>query len=135
MKLIKRGYNLEDIDFKGITFHIYDVGGDIHVRNVWQYFSKKLAGIVYVFDSTDKTRLHEALNNLNQILQSKHTKNIPLLFFWNKQDVPGAFPVKDLLSAMSSFRFKDHPLYIQACSTVTGDGLFEGFNWLSKILE
>ena len=48
------------------------------------------AGVIFVVDSADKERLHEAKEELYNIIKSHEiSPNVPVLVFANKQDLPG----------------------------------------------
>ena len=57
-----------------------------------------------------------------------------LLVFANKQDLPGSVSAEEIEKRLELLTI-NIPWHIQACSTLLGDGLFEGLEWLSNELR
>ena len=60
----------------------------------------------------------------------------PLLIFVNKMDLPNAMNVGEVeaafgLPGMLGPKATARPYFLQACSATAGNGLYEGFEWLS----
>lgn len=56
-----------------------------------------------------------------------------LLVFANKQDLPGACNAAELAEEMRLYPpFITKSCYVQSCCATTGDGLYEGLDWLSS---
>ena len=73
-------------------------------------------GIIFVIDSSDKLRLPVAQNELELLLESKcysnsalKEKNIPILFFANKMDLPNACSENEIAFELGLHRINDHP--------------------------
>ena len=53
----------------------------------------------------------------------------------NKQDLPGSMPADKIADGLSLRSLgSSHPWYVQPCSAVVGDGLYEGLEWIRKTL-
>ena len=52
--------NLAKIQFGGYQVIIWDLGGQIKMRNMWEKYYDDANAIVFVVDSADITRLEEA---------------------------------------------------------------------------
>jgi len=61
-------------------------------------------------------------------------RDVPVLVFANKTDLPSALSVGDLARALDlkSLRSK---WFVQASSAVSGHGLAEGFDWMASELK
>ncbi|KAI8874681.1 ARF/SAR superfamily, partial [Backusella circina FSU 941] len=57
-------------------------------------------------------------------------QNSSLLVFANKQDVKGALTAAKISEALGLTGLKDKQWHIQACSALTGEGLYEGLDWV-----
>ena len=59
-----------------------------------------------------------------------------LLVFANKQDLPNAMSAAEMTDKLGlhGLRPSYRQWYIQACCATTGDGLYEGLDWLSATL-
>ena len=64
--------------------------------------------------------------------QRKGGEAPPLLVLANKQDLPNAKPVSEITEALGLHKLRNRQWYIQATCAVTGDGLYEGLDWLSN---
>ena len=49
------GLNVEQINFRGKSFTLWDVSGQ--ATRLWKHYFDKINAIIFVIDSTDKTRL------------------------------------------------------------------------------
>lgn len=58
-----------------------------------------------------------------------------LLVFANKQDLAGAMSAVEITQALQLHANKQHAWQIQACSAVSGEGLYEGLDWLTHALK
>ena len=115
------GFNVETVDYKNISFTVWDVGGQDKIRNLWRHYYQNTQGLIFVVDSNDKARIEDAKNELHKMLQEEELKDADLLVFANKQDLPHAMTGRQW--------------YIQACCATTGDGLYEGLDWLSDVVS
>jgi ADP-ribosylation factor protein 1 len=61
--------------------------------------------------------------------------NAVVLVFANKQDLPKAMAPVELTDKLGLHSLRGREWFIQACCATTGDGLFEGLDWLSDTLR
>lgn len=94
-----------------------------------------MQAVIYVIDSADLERVAEARDELNAILASEELRGVPLLVFANKQDLPNAIEASQLANRLGLVALRDRQWYIQACSATSGDGLYEGLDWMSSSLK
>lgn len=78
--------------------------------------------------------MEECKYTLNKLLIDESLQGIPLLVFLNKQDMVNALPVHSLVSQLGLNDVKDRKWFAQATSATTGEGLYEGLEWLSRAL-
>ena len=57
-------------------------------------------------------------------------KDVPVLIYANKQDMPNAHNSSKVADQMGMQYIKNKH-YIQPASAMTGDGLYEGLDWLT----
>ena len=55
-----------------------------------------------------------------------------LLVYANKQDLPNAMGVSEIAEKLNLSNVKSRKWYIQSTTATTGDGLFEGLEWLHR---
>ena len=66
------------------------------------------------------------------MLADDELKDACLLVFANKQDLPGALTPAEITDSLGLNTIMDKNCYVQGAWATTGDGLYEGFDWLSK---
>ena len=57
-----------------------------------------------------------------------------VLVYANKQDLPNAMSASELTERLGLHSMRNRQWYIQACCATTGDGLYEGLDWMSNSL-
>ncbi|CCA74912.1 probable ADP-ribosylation factor [Serendipita indica DSM 11827] len=129
------GFNVETVEYKKIQFTMWDVGGQHRIRPLWRHYFQNVQAVIYVIDSADLERVAEARDELNAILASEELRGVPLLVFANKQDLPNAIEASQLANRLGLVALRDRQWYIQACSATSGDGLYEGLDWMSSSLK
>ena len=84
------GFNVETVSpCKGVTFTVWDVGGQEKIRQLWRHYYQNTEGLAFVVDSSDKERMKEAREELYGILESEEMRGVPFVVLANKQDLPG----------------------------------------------
>lgn len=59
-----------------------------------------------------------------------------LLVFANKQDLPKALSPSEITTRLELHKLpKTRQWYVQGCTGTSGDGLYEGLDWLSKTIS
>ncbi|CAG9319160.1 unnamed protein product [Blepharisma stoltei] len=129
------GFNVETIRHKNVRFNIWDVGGDQKIRPLWRHYYQGTDGLIFVIDGTDRDRIGEANDELHKIFDSEDMKEIPLLIFANKQDLPGAMRVSEIVERLNLYGIKNREWYAQGSCAIRGEGLFEGLEWLGSIFK
>merc|ERR1711886_20153 len=84
------GFNVETVEYKNITFTVWDVGGQDKIRKLWRYYYQGTEGLIFVIDSSDRDRIEDAREELSKMLADEEMKDASLLVFANKQDLPHA---------------------------------------------
>lgn len=73
----------------GVSFLVWDVGGQEKLRPLWKSYTRCTDGIIFVVDSCDVERLEEAKMELTRTARSPDNAGVPILILANKQDLPG----------------------------------------------
>ncbi|KAI0222560.1 Arf GTPase arf1 [Massospora cicadina] len=129
------GFNVETVDYKNISFTVWDVGGQDKIRPLWRHYFQNTQGIIFVVDSNDRDRVNEAREELQRMLCEEELKDALLLIFANKQDLPKAMNAADLTDKLGLHSLRNRQWYIQSTCATSGDGLYEGLEWLSTNLK
>jgi len=135
------GFNVETVEYKNISFTVWDVGGQDKIRPLWRHYYQNTQGIIFVVDSNDRDRIdesnsseHSAKEELHRMLAEDELRDAILLVFCNKQDLPNAMSVAEVTERLGLNQIRNRQWYIQATCATTGDGLYEGLDWLSNTL-
>jgi ADP-ribosylation factor protein 1 len=128
------GFNVESIKFRNLIFTVWDVGGQDKIRPLWKHYYHGSAVLIFVLDSADEDRIMEAKAALHSLLQEDELKGTVLLVLANKQDMPRANSVGSIVSKLELHSVVDRKWYVQATCATSGDGIYEGFDWLAKNL-
>jgi ADP-ribosylation factor protein 1 len=51
------GFNVETVEYKNISFTVWDVGGQDKIRPLWRHYFANTQGLIFVVDSNDRDRL------------------------------------------------------------------------------
>merc|ERR1712216_960569 len=62
------GFNVETVEYKNISFTVWDVGGQTKIRPLWRHYSQNTQGLIFVVDSNDRDRIGEARDELHRML-------------------------------------------------------------------
>uniref|UniRef100_UPI00398F4ACC ADP-ribosylation factor 2-like n=1 Tax=Pristiophorus japonicus TaxID=55135 RepID=UPI00398F4ACC len=129
------GFNVETVEYKNINFTVWDVGGQDKIRPLWRHYFQNTQGLIFVVDSNDRERINEAKEELNRMLIEDELKDAVLLVFANKQDLPNALKSGEVTEKLGLHQLSCRRWFIQTTCATSGDGLFEGLEWLSGQLN
>ena len=68
-------------------------------------------------------------------LFSDEMRDAILLVFANKQDLPNAMMAAEITDKLALNSLRNRQWYIQSTCATSGDGIYEGFVWLSKVIQ
>ena len=83
--LFVSGFNVETVEYKNISFTVWDVGGQDKIRPLWRHYFQNTQGLIFVVDSNDRERIGEAREELMRMLAEDELREAVLLIFANKQ--------------------------------------------------
>jgi len=129
------GFNVETVEYKNTNFTVWDVGGQDKIRPLWRHYYQNTQGLVFVVDSNDRDRINEARDELMKMLNEDEMREAILLVFANKQDLPNAMSAADITEKLQLNTLRNRQWYIQSTCATSGDGLFEGFDWLTQNVQ
>jgi len=128
------GFNVETVGYKNISFTAWDVGGRDKIRPLWRHYYHNTQALIYVVDSNDRDRMDHAKDELQRLLNEDELRNCAVLVFANKQDLPNAMKAEEVVDELGLNTLRSQTWHIQSCCATTGDGLYEGLDWLSATL-
>ncbi|KAF9412161.1 Arf GTPase arf1 [Podila epigama] len=129
------GFNVETVVYKNISFNVWDVGGQDRIRPLWRYYFQNTHAIIYVVDTNDRDRMQEAQDELMKMLQEDELRDACLLVLANKQDLPNAMSASETADKLGLPSLRGTRWKIQATCATSGEGLYEGLEWLAQTVK
>jgi ADP-ribosylation factor protein 1 len=129
------GFNVETVEFHNVSLTIWDVGGQEKIRSLWRHYYQGTQGLIFVVDSSDIHRFDLAAESLHGLLQQEEMYDAAVLVFANKQDLPHAASAAEISEKMGLRNIRRNQWYVQPCTATSGEGIFEGLDWLTKTLN
>lgn len=128
------GFNVETLEYKNINFTVWDIGGQDKIRPLWRHYFQNTQGLIFVLDSSDRSRIEEASRELRNMLAEPELEEAVLLVFANKQDLPNAMVATEIVEKLRLSSIRQRKWFIQSTCAIQGYGLYEGLDWLSTQL-
>jgi ADP-ribosylation factor 1/2 len=131
------GYNVELLDRKDNSLLLwdlayYDGAGEVQ-RPLWRHYYPGTKSIIFVVDAVGD-RIDEARSELHRLLGEDELRDVVLLVYANKQDLPNARSC-DALTPQLGLDSVTQRWHMQAASAISGAGLHEGIDWLCGALR
>jgi ADP-ribosylation factor 1/2 len=127
---------VESVKYKNIVFTYWDVGGQEKIRKLWYHYYTGTDAVIFVIDSNDADRIEEAKRELYGVMEHDELRNCPLLVYANKQDLPHSLSASEVVSKLDlASKMRSHQWHCQGAVAVSGEGLYEGLDWLSSTLQ
>ena len=118
----------------GLTFLIWDVGGQEKIRPLWRSYTRSTDGIIFVLDAADYRMLDEARMELHRTLNYHDNINIPVLILANKQDLPMALKEKEIIETLELKKLKNSFWSVELTCSITGEGLDTGIEMMHMMI-
>lgn len=131
------GFNVEDLDYQGLSLKLWDLGGKekerlLNHRNI----GTNSFAMIYVLDSIEKNE--DLIEKTRKEFQLLVNEIIPfdskILIFANKQDLENSMNEQEIIKNLELEKVTQD-WYIQKCSAKTNEGLLEGLDWLHKKIK
>ncbi len=132
------GFNVETVSpCRGVSFTVWDVGGQYKIRQLWRHYYANSSGLLYVIDSTDTQRINESAEELHGILEDENMHGIPVVIIANKQDLPNALNCSELVQKLSLEKLykTKNKWFIQNASAINGEGIYEAMKQMSDMVK
>ena len=82
------GFNVETVEYKNISFTVWDVGGQDKIRPLWRHYFQNTQGLIFVVDSNDRERI-DGENGAKEELHRMVKKILFKIRFKLCQSLPG----------------------------------------------
>jgi len=129
------GFNTEVVEYKGVSFTAWDVGGQDKIRRLWRHYFVGTDALIYLVDSSDEERIELAREELHKLLAAEELRDAKLLVCANKQDLPHALSPAAVADKMGLHSIRGRDWFVQGCTATRGDGLYEGLDWVVSALH
>lgn len=131
------GFNVENFACKGLTVNAFDMSGQSRYRTLWGNYYRTTHGIIFVIDSSDRTRIAVAQEELQQLLTHPDIRSrpIPILFYANKMDLRDAMSDTGVTAQLRLTEITNRSWHICSSNALTGEGISDGIDWLSSTIR
>ncbi|GFY07666.1 ADP-ribosylation factor-like protein 5B [Trichonephila clavipes] len=129
------GSNVEEVVWKNIHFIMWDLGGQDSLRAAWNTYYSNTEFLIVVVDSTDRERLSITKEELWRMLAHEDLTKSAVLVYANKQDIKGCMSPAEISEQLNLTSLKKHRWHIQACCALSGEGLYQGLEWIYSNLK
>uniref|UniRef100_A0A914I8U3 ADP-ribosylation factor-like protein 3 n=1 Tax=Globodera rostochiensis TaxID=31243 RepID=A0A914I8U3_GLORO len=130
-----QGFNIKSVMADDVRLNVWDIGGQRKIRPYWKNYFDNTDVLIYVIDSADRKRFDETAMELSELLEEEKLKNVPVLIYANKQDLLTAAKASEIAAGLQLVKIRDRSWQIQACSALTGEGIKDGMEWISKNIK
>ncbi|CAF2087656.1 unnamed protein product [Rotaria magnacalcarata] len=128
---------------KNQRVRMIDVSGEKKFRqNSWPQFYDEIHGLIFVFDASEKNRLKENQETLENLLGNVKLKDKPILILANKQDQRGALSNENDLRRRLNIEKLKAKHKIELCTALPQDdegsvdeSIRKGFSWLIRTID
>ena len=69
---------METVEYKNISFTVWDVGGQDKIRPLWRHYFQNTQGLIFVVDSNDRERIGEAQEELQKMVSILNKKQLTI---------------------------------------------------------
>jgi small GTP-binding protein len=83
-------FNILSLDFGDFELQVWDAPGQQNLRRLWNNGYNQAKFMIYVLDVSDSGRFIETQNEFIKVINDNETKNLPLIFLYNKMDLQKA---------------------------------------------
>mmetsp|Transcript_13629 Transcript_13629/g.50988 ORF Transcript_13629/g.50988 Transcript_13629/m.50988 type:complete len:184 (-) Transcript_13629:68-619(-) len=129
------GFSVERFTLFKTKLTVIDMSGQQKYKQLQECYYHDANAVVFVVDSAgDESGIESAKNALNEVLKHESLKNVPLIIFANKSDLPRARSAAEIATAMNLVEDEASPTHrawhVGACCAKTGEGVDEGMRWV-----
>ncbi|ANB11123.1 Arf family GTPase ARL3 [Sugiyamaella lignohabitans] len=126
------GQNVAHITKNGVMLKIWDLGGQEALRTLWESYYTEAHAVVFVVDSTDRTRIEQCRDALDKIVSSESIEGTPILMLANKQDQEDRLEVEDIKEIFNKIaeKMSARDSRVLPISALDGTGVEDATEWL-----
>lgn len=95
------GFNMRKVTKDNVSIKLWDIGGQTRFRSMWERYCSGCNAIVFMVDAADMSKMESAKQELHKLLSKDALNNIPVLVLGNKNDLPNAMGVEQLIETLN----------------------------------
>ncbi|KAG9327647.1 hypothetical protein KVV02_006351 [Mortierella alpina] len=126
------GFNMRKVSKGNVTMKLWDIGGQPRFRSMWERYCRGVNAIVFVIDSADHDKLDAARTELRNLLDKPQLASIPVLVLGNKNDLPGALTVDQIIEVMNLKQIASREVSCYSISAKNQVNIDITLQWLIK---
>eukprot|EP00051_Salpingoeca_urceolata_P027542 m.481963 g.481963 ORF g.481963 m.481963 type:complete len:184 (+) comp22394_c0_seq1:341-892(+) len=127
------GFNMRKVSKGNVTIKLWDIGGQPRFRSMWERYCRGVNVIVYMVDAADTSKMEAAKEELHALLEKPALAGIPVLVLGNKNDLPNALKVEELIEALNLHGISpDHEVCCYSVSCKNQVNIDITLQWLIK---
>lgn len=111
---------------------LWDIGGQQRFRSMWERYCRGVNAIVYVVDAADHDKVPLARTELHSLLEKPQLQSIPLLVLGNKNDLPDALGVDQLIEQLGLKDLSGREVACYSVSAKNNVNMDNTLQWLIK---
>lgn len=128
------GQNVGHVKIANTWIKLWDLGGQESLRSLWDSYYISSHAVVFVVDSTDRERIQECKQALDQIVSREDIEGTPILMLANKQDKEDRLEVEDIKEIFNKIaeKMSARDSRVLPISALQGTGVQEAAEWLAS---
>jgi ADP-ribosylation factor-like protein 8 len=99
---------------------------------MWERYCRGVNAIVFVVDSADKEKIPASRTELHNLLEKSQLASIPVLVLGNKNDLPGALKVDELIEELGLKSISNREVSCYSISAKNNVNIDVTLQWLIK---
>jgi len=127
------GFNVETVEYKNVKFTCWDLRTNHYLATFSKVYYEKMNGLIFMVDSSDDYYLRDTKCELFRVMNSVE-RRVPVLVFANKQDLEG-LTAQQIAKVLDTESIKDRDCLVIGCSARSGEGIYEGLQWLDDAVK
>ena len=126
------GFNMKKVTKGNVTIKLWDIGGQPRFRSMWERYCRGVNAIVYVVDAADSEKFEATKKELHELLSKPPLAEIPLLVLGNKNDLPTAVGVEELIEKLELKSIKGREICCYSVSAKNSVNIDITLEWLCQ---
>ena len=126
------GFNMRKVTKGKVTIKLWDLGGQPRFRSMWERYCRGVNTIVYVVDAADADNISTSKAELHDLLAKPALEGIPTLVLGNKNDLPNAVGVDELIERLELKSLTNREVCCYSISAKNAVNIDITMDWLIK---